>query len=150
MNPLTIEELEARLADAQKRLNLMRKLREAERLLALESLGEHYSLKFSQVLHTGIALVCYKFDITEEQLLSRKRTDRIALPRQLLMWLCRELTDASSAAIGSSLGRDHGTVIHACNAVRNHLDTNPQFREAAISIRNQIEEAIKNQKASKQ
>jgi chromosomal replication initiator protein len=57
---------------------------------------------------------CEAFGLTVEELVSPTRTVRVAWPRQLAMYLARELTDASLPAIGRQFGgRDHATVLHA-------------------------------------
>ena len=61
--------------------------------------------------------VCDFYKIKVAELFSRKRTRAIARPRQVAMWLCREVTSHSFPEIGDAFGgRDHTTVIHA---VRN-------------------------------
>ena len=58
----------------------------------------------------------YKIKVAE--LFSRKRTRAIARPRQVAMWLCREVTSHSYPEIGSAFGgRDHTTVIHAVRTI---------------------------------
>lgn len=62
--------------------------------------------------------VCDKYHITYAEMLSRKRPNRIAFPRQVAMMLCRELTEHSFQEISQGFNRrDHGTVMHACDRV---------------------------------
>ena len=62
------------------------------------------------------------YQITLADILGRKRTNRIAFPRQVSMYLARTLTSAPLKSIGDAFGgRDHGTVIHACQ-VENLMD----------------------------
>ncbi len=64
-----------------------------------------------------------QFNLSVNELKSKKRTRSIAFPRQLSMYLCRELTNSSYADIGEEFGgRDHSTVIHAENKIENKLD----------------------------
>ena len=59
---------------------------------------------------------------------SKRRTDAIAFPRQIAMYLARSLTDMSTTQIGDAFGgKDHTTVMHATNKVKNRLDTDPFF-----------------------
>ena len=68
-------------------------------------------------------LVSTTFKIKMDDFLAKKRTRNVAFPRQIAMYLCRELTDYSLPRIGDFFGgRDHTTVIHA-----NHLpDPEPE------------------------
>ena len=57
----------------------------------------------------------YRIKVSE--MYSKTRTRAIARPRQVAMWLARELTDRSLPEIGEAFGRDHTTVLHACKTV---------------------------------
>ncbi|RME96603.1 MAG: chromosomal replication initiator protein DnaA [Verrucomicrobia bacterium] len=71
------------------------------------------------------------YDLRESDLTSRRRPEHIAFPRQVAMYLCRELTPLSLTAIGEAFGgRDHGTVIHACRQVKNRMEHDPNVRQA--------------------
>ncbi|MFQ5455056.1 MAG: chromosomal replication initiator protein DnaA [Nitrospirota bacterium] len=64
--------------------------------------------------------VCGKFHIKMSEIKAKKRTKTLVLPRQLSMYLCRELTDLSFPEIGKHFGgKDHTTVIHACKQIEN-------------------------------
>lgn len=63
-------------------------------------------------------LVCEHFKVSKENLLGPKRAKCIAKPRQIAMALCKEFTGASFPTVGLFFNRDHTTVIHACNAVK--------------------------------
>ena len=59
-----------------------------------------------------------RFGMTVSELCSQKRSQSIAYPRQVAMYLSRELTDASLPKIGKEFGgRDHTTVIHATSKI---------------------------------
>ncbi len=59
-------------------------------------------------------IVCDRFALTSAELVSKRRSQAVAYPRQVAMYLCRELTDASLPKIGKEFGgRDHTTVMHA-------------------------------------
>src|SRR3954453_7167574 len=53
------------------------------------------------------------FDLSRDRLLARDRSPKVALARQIAMYLARELTDTSLPEIGRGFGRDHSTVVHA-------------------------------------
>jgi chromosomal replication initiator protein len=74
---------------------------------------------------------CAQFGISSEELLGSARSPRIAWPRQLAMYLARELTDESLPAIGRSFGgRDHTTVLHACRRASVRIDADTDARKA--------------------
>ncbi|NLY96837.1 MAG: chromosomal replication initiator protein DnaA [Clostridiaceae bacterium] len=75
------------------------------------------------------------FDVDKKSLLSKKRTRDVAYPRQLAMYLCKQYTDASLAAIGNFFGgRDHTTVMHAVEKIRSDLETNLETKKAVRDI----------------
>lgn len=77
-------------------------------------------------------VVAEHFNLRMEDMKTRRRTNAVAHPRQIAMYLCRELTDLSLPKIGDEFGgRDHTTVMHAQEKIRSSLETNP-------SIANQI------------
>jgi chromosomal replication initiator protein len=77
------------------------------------------------------AAACECFGVSSEELLSSSRTARVAWPRQLAMYLARELTGESLPAIGRGFGgRDHTTVLHAWRRTSVRLTTDAAAREA--------------------
>ena len=63
-------------------------------------------------------LVCERFTVTHDELTGDRRSQNIVYPRQVAMYLSRELTDASLPKIGKEFGgRDHTTVIHATSKI---------------------------------
>ncbi len=75
------------------------------------------------------------FDLSREDLLSSARVARIAWPRQLAMYLARELTGQSLPAIGRDFGgRDHTTVLHACRRTAARLQDDAAAREAVEKL----------------
>ena len=72
-------------------------------------------------------------------MLSRRRPNHIAVPRQIAMYLSRELTKHSLQEIGEAFGgRDHGTVIHACRQVENLVDQDDTVRHSVDYLRSQL------------
>ena len=68
--------------------------------------------------------VCRYFSVSIGELKGHRRTKRLVVPRQVGMYLCRELTDASLPAIGREFGgRDHSTVIYAIHRVKSQVAT---------------------------
>jgi chromosomal replication initiator protein len=67
-------------------------------------------------------VVCERFSMSLEELCSHKRTQNIVYPRQVAMYLSRELTDSSLPKIGKHFGdRDHTTVLHANSKIQNMI-----------------------------
>jgi chromosomal replication initiator protein len=75
--------------------------------------------------------ICNFYSISKSDLLSNKRTQNISYPRQVAMYLCRELTDLSLPRIGKEFnGRDHTTVLHAYNKISSLMSKdNRTFNE---------------------
>jgi chromosomal replication initiator protein len=68
------------------------------------------------------------FSISEDLLISKTRKQEVAVARQVAMYLCRKMTSSSLETIGLHFGgRDHSTVIHACQSVESRLLTEPSF-----------------------
>jgi chromosomal replication initiator protein len=77
--------------------------------------------------------VCAQFHVKMTELKSRRRSKMLVHPRQIAMYLCRELTDASYPEIGRQFGgKDHTTIIHACRQVA-------KAREADTTLHTTIE-----------
>jgi chromosomal replication initiator protein len=82
------------------------------------------------------AAVSTHFGVSAQELLSSSRSARIAWPRQLAMYLARELTDESLPAIGRYFGgRDHTTVMYACRRASARIDDDATVREAVEKLR---------------
>ena len=89
----------------------------------------------AQVMDT----VARAFNISNEELLSRNRSKKIALPRQVAMYLMREMGHSSLPQIGQTLGgRDHTTVLYACEKVADMIERDDLFRRQVHQIRDQI------------
>ena len=66
---------------------------------------------------------------------SKRRPENIAFPRQVAMFLSRNLTDSSLNTIGEAFGgRDHGTVLHACRLVKGRMEVDPNVRQAVTYL----------------
>ncbi len=80
-------------------------------------------------------IVANHFNLKVEQFKSRKRTRSISYPRQIAMYISRELTDSSLPKIGEEFGgRDHTTVIHAHEKISNDLKTDDNLRDIIDSL----------------
>lgn len=88
-------------------------------------------------------VVCEYYNISKDDILSKRRTKNIAYPRQICMYLSRELTDNSLPTIGEYYGgRDHSTVIHGYDKIKEDLKINGGLQEEI----DKITSSIKNSK----
>ena len=88
-----------------------------------------------------ISHVCKYYSLQTDDLIGKKRPKNIALPRQIAMYLCRRITDASLPKIGLSFGgRDHTTVIHAYEKIEKMRKEDRSFD----NLMEQLEEQIRS------
>ena len=86
-----------------------------------------------------IEVVSEHFQISLDQMISKNRSNSIARPRQIAMYLCKEMTDTPLESIGSLLGgRDHSTVIHGVNKIDDEYKVNEQTRNLIETIKKKI------------
>lgn len=89
-------------------------------------------------------VVAKHFNLESKEIKSKRRTDAIAWPRQIAMYLARTLTELSTTEIGNFFGgKDHTTVLHACEKVKLKLAESPFIS----SLVNKITQEIKNETA---
>ncbi len=85
-----------------------------------------------------VDVVARAFNLSVERLLSPDRSRDVALPRQIAMYLMRE-TNISLPQIGQALGgRDHTTVMYACEKVADLLERDDKVRRQVVQIRQQL------------
>jgi chromosomal replication initiator protein len=78
------------------------------------------------------------YNLTVDRLLSPDRSRSVALPRQIAMYLLRE-SNISLPQIGQALGgRDHTTVMYACDKVADLLERDDRLRREVVQIRQQL------------
>lgn len=97
-------------------------------------------ISVANINHSSIMKVVSRYyDIAPDQLTTQKRSRDIAFPRQVAMYLCRELTGMSLPRIGQVFGgRDHTTVMHACEKIQDELDRNNDLRRAITEMKRNI------------
>jgi chromosomal replication initiator protein len=79
------------------------------------------------------------FGVSQDRILGRERTREVALPRQVAMYLLREEGGVSLPQIGEYIGgRDHTTVIYACDKVADMIETDDRFRRQVLQIREKL------------
>ncbi|MFP6907088.1 MAG: chromosomal replication initiator protein DnaA [Verrucomicrobiota bacterium] len=96
-----------------------------EELLSIEriqrSVAEYYDLRFTDMM-------------------SKKRPANIAFPRQIAMFLARELTDFSLPAIGQAFGKNHATVLHAWRSVNKKRQDNPAINQTLTLLKHRLQQ----------
>ena len=86
-----------------------------------------------------IELVAKEWQTSVEALLGRDRSQKIAQPRQVAMYLLRKETDASLPQIGEVLGgRDHTTVMYAIEKIASDIETKTDLRKRVVHIKQQL------------
>lgn len=86
-----------------------------------------------------IEVVSEHFQISVEQMISKNRSNEIARPRQIAMYLCRNMTDIPLDTIGSLLGgRDHATIIHGINKITDMSEQNEDMKNLIETIKKKI------------
>ena len=84
-------------------------------------------------------VVCKFFNIKVQDIISTKRSNSVAFPRQIAMYLCREVANMSFPNIGRDFGgRDHSTVLHAYSKISSEYDTNPETRDLIEDIKKSL------------
>jgi len=84
--------------------------------------------------------VAEHFDIRLADMTSKKRTACIAYPRQVAMYLAREMTPSTLVEIGDAFGgKDHGTVIHACKLVKAQMEKDSKTRHLVRLLDQQLQ-----------
>ena len=86
-----------------------------------------------------INVVAEHFGVKPEDITSKRRNSEFVQPRQVVMYLCRELTDTSFTNIGKLLGKkDHTTIIHGVNKVTTEMKTNEELKNKIDIITKKI------------
>jgi chromosomal replication initiator protein len=97
--------------------------------------GRRAHITPSQVIET----VAKFYNISVAEMVSSARNKELVQPRQVAMYLIRQETDASLPEIGNLLGgRDHTTVLHGIERIKDRLETEEQLRREIMSVREQL------------
>jgi len=86
-----------------------------------------------------IKMVAEHFNMSELDIAGQKRNKEIVYPRQIAMYLCRDMTDAPLQQIGECLGgRDHTTIIHGAEKISTDLKTKPDLQNTIDILKKKI------------
>lgn len=112
------------------------------RELAKEVLKDVFSSKDRPVTPELVKKhICKHFNIKQADLESSKRSRNLAFPRQIAMYICRNMTELSLPKIGEAFGnRDHTTVLHACEKISKEVKTNESLKEVIKGLEVAIKE----------
>ncbi|MBI3192295.1 MAG: chromosomal replication initiator protein DnaA, partial [Pedosphaera parvula] len=84
--------------------------------------------------------VAEHYDLRLADMSSKRRPENIAFPRQVAMYLARQITESSLSSIGEAFGgRDHGTVLHACRLVKDRMEVDSDVRQAVHYLEKQLQ-----------
>ena len=87
-----------------------------------------------------IGIVADKYGVTAEDITGKRRSREIAVPRQVAMYLCREMTDLSTTSIGRAFGnRDHTTVMHGCDRITESIAADFAFKRRVEELMKLVE-----------
>lgn len=78
------------------------------------------------------------FDMRLADMTSKCRTQNIALPRQIAMYLCRTLTSSSLPEIGAAFGKTHATVLYSYRSVHDRIGRDSQFKQTISRVSNKL------------
>ena len=86
-----------------------------------------------------VEVVSEHFNITVDQIMSKNRSSDIAKPRQIAMYLCKQMTSQPLDSIGQLLGgRDHSTIIHGVKKITSEYETDDVLRNTIDTIKKKI------------
>lgn len=89
--------------------------------------------------NTILNVVAEHYHLKPEDIVSKRRNSELVLPRQIMMYLCRELTDTSYINIAKLLGKkDHTTIIHGYNKMISEMSSNEELRNSVEIIKKKL------------
>lgn len=130
-----IRELEGALT----RINALSKLTNMPITLemATEALKDIFTLNSPKEIDSKLIkeIVCRYYNVSIKDIISKKRSQKIAFPRQVAMYIIRELTELPFSEIGEHFGgRDHSTVISAYNKIESEIQKKEDFKKVINNL----------------
>ena len=107
----------------------------------VENTIESILVKNTKVITSKLIMqvVCKFFNIKVQDMTSTKRSNSVAFPRQIAMYLCREIANMSFPSIGKDFGgRDHSTVLHAYSKIKNEYENNTETKDLIDDIKKSL------------
>ena len=92
-----------------------------------------------QALKDIISMVAEHFDVTVDDLCGNKRNSKIVTPRQIAMYLCREIISTPLKSIGKCLGnRDHTTIMHGIDKIEKEINNDENLKNTIETLKKKI------------
>lgn len=142
-----IDEIDARIKELERRKSKLLRLAALRR-----EVGDMEKSEMAQTSESGIIVsfvtmeVCERFKVTIDRLMMKDRTDKVALPRQVIFYAAREMCDITSTKLGAMFNKDHGTVLHGVNTVKARMETDWKFantvQQVIVAARHRVETAV--------
>ena len=104
---------------------------------ALEDLITEQPVELLSIKHIQDFVSSY-FSIKKADLLGKKRKIQFAFPRQIAMYLCRDLISESYPQIAAAFTRDHTTILHAYEKISKEMEKNPETARIVNDIKNKL------------
>ena len=104
--------------------------------MAKNSLKDIINPNKTKVINFNVIIeeVSKHYNISINDIVSTKKNKEIATARQIVMYLCDKLTEDTKSNIGKKMGRDHATVIHNINKVKEKIENDPSFEKIIDSL----------------
>ncbi len=91
---------------------------------------------------------CSKFSITLDRLTTPSRSNQVAIPRQVVFYVARELCDVTSTELGRIFRKDHGTVLHGVKQIKNRMDVYEPFASIVKDIIKSVRQRLASEAVS--
>ena len=113
---------------------------EIDALVAQKALEDFFSSPSVRSItpKSVVDVVCEYFDVREEDIRGQKRNREYVFPRQIAMFILRDLTDHSYSRIAEFFGRDHSTIMHAEEKIKKQMKDDPELKKVVEDIEAKI------------
>lgn len=82
--------------------------------------------------------VSQAYGVTTAEIANGTRCQHVVWPRHVAMFMAKEILGLSLQSVGRHFGKDHGTVLHACRAVKNRIDCRDKTAPLVLSLRERL------------
>jgi chromosomal replication initiator protein len=115
-------------------------MEKAKELLSVMPFFQPENKKQGISVSSIIKTVCNYYNVNSSDVKSKKKNKSLVQPRQIAMYLSKQLTSYSFTEIGEEFGnRDHTTVMHACDRINSFISVNPEFKGVVDKLKKEIE-----------